>query len=452
MPQVKLLKIFLASPSDVAKERDYVVEVINEINSTIAPSKGVMLQVVRSEENVFPGYNPEGAQAELNAQIANMEEYALFVGIMWNRVGTPTPRAESGTIEEFERAVKAFNRKGQPQIWFYFRQAAAQLDTTEELEQKRKVLEFKERIKDCTLFREYKNPSNFRDQFRNHIVQWLNKPVTQTPKSHPDEKRNINESNLWDTVLRYATNSSEALQPHILRRIDRPRIESKCIDKIRSAIQGSKKNIIPILGSAGYGKTTILGKIFEERDQFEAGWVALARCDDILVNSQELSWETIDAELGETTCGEKSFIHVSSELTRQKETGVLLLDTLDLLLSHNFVKRFRQFLLRLEGSCVVVFTCRDQDYEDYLQPYSDKLPGLADKIAPEKVYGFNEDEIETAVLTFIKSNHIDVTGGNQQFIDNIKELSADNRSLREITSNPLLLALLCDLFASEGRV
>jgi hypothetical protein len=195
MPQVELLKIFLASPSDVAKERDYVVEVINEINRTIAPSKGVMLQVIRSEENVFPGYNPEGGQAVLNAQIANMEKYALFVGIMWNRVGTPTPRADSGTIEEFERAVEALESKGQPQIWFYFRLSSASLNTKGEWEQWGKVLDFKNRIQPRALIRDYKNSSNFRDHFRNHITLWLNE--RQPPSLTLDK--------LWQQLVNKAT-------------------------------------------------------------------------------------------------------------------------------------------------------------------------------------------------------------------------------------------------------
>jgi hypothetical protein len=42
--KVEVLKIFLASPSDVAKERDYVIEVIDEINRTIAPVKASSLR------------------------------------------------------------------------------------------------------------------------------------------------------------------------------------------------------------------------------------------------------------------------------------------------------------------------------------------------------------------------------------------------------------------------
>lgn len=203
MPQVELLKIFMASPSDVVKERRYVIEVIDEINRTIAPNKGVMLKVVRSEENVFPGYHPEGGQAVLNAQIANMEEYALFVGIMWNRVGTPTPRAESGTVEEFERAISAFERKGQPLIWFYFREAPTQLNTEGELEQRRKVLEFKKKVQRNALTHEYKNPSNFRDRFRNHITLWLNE--CQAP---------LTLEGLWQQLVDRATKTDQ-MKPEI---------------------------------------------------------------------------------------------------------------------------------------------------------------------------------------------------------------------------------------------
>lgn len=172
MPQVEKLKIFLASPSDVAKERRYVEEVIKDINDTVASSKDIVLELVHSGK-AYPGYGQDG-QAVLNAQIASMEEYALFVGIMWNRVGTLTPRAESGTIEECERAIAAFEHKGQSQIWFYFRQSAAQFNADGELEQRQKVLEFKKKVQRNALTCEYKNSSDFCKQFRNHITLWLN--------------------------------------------------------------------------------------------------------------------------------------------------------------------------------------------------------------------------------------------------------------------------------------
>jgi hypothetical protein len=192
MPKLEELKIFLASPSDVARERRYVVEVIEEINNTVAPSKGVRLRVV-SSEHTFPGYGQDG-QAVLNAQIGTMKEYELFIGIMWSRVGTLTPRADSGTIEEFNRATRAFKRHGKPEIWFYFRKLTAQLDTQEKLEQAQKVVTFKKKLQGNALFHDYSTPSNFRDRFRKDILLWLNARTSKVPKSRATTSSRSNKS------------------------------------------------------------------------------------------------------------------------------------------------------------------------------------------------------------------------------------------------------------------
>lgn len=180
MAQVERLLIFLASPGDVSTERRYVQQVVDELNRTVAPARGVVLQVVNWENDAYPGYGAD-AQALINSQIAEMGRYALFVGIMWNRLGTPTPRSASGTVEEFERAAAALQQHGQPEIWFYFRQSAAKLDTEEQLEQRRQVLEFKKRVQEKGLPWSYKRPAEFQDKFRTQVMLWLNKLNLQTP-------------------------------------------------------------------------------------------------------------------------------------------------------------------------------------------------------------------------------------------------------------------------------
>ncbi|MBE9092408.1 hypothetical protein [Tychonema sp. LEGE 07203] len=181
MSQVEKLKIFLASPSDVAKECDYVIEVIEEINRTIAPSKGVILEVV-SSKHTFPGYGQDG-QSVLNKQIGPMKQYEIFLGIMWSRVGTPTKRAPSGTIEEFRRAVRANKSHEKPEIWFYFRKLEAHLDTQEKLEQAQKVVTFKKEVQRKALTHDYNSPSNFRERFRRDISLWLNARPNKTSRS-----------------------------------------------------------------------------------------------------------------------------------------------------------------------------------------------------------------------------------------------------------------------------
>src|SRR5438093_1240130 len=65
MPTVEKVRIFLASPSDVAAERRYAAQIVEEINRTVAHSKGVILEVVRWEKNTYPGYGKD-AQAIVN--------------------------------------------------------------------------------------------------------------------------------------------------------------------------------------------------------------------------------------------------------------------------------------------------------------------------------------------------------------------------------------------------
>jgi hypothetical protein len=175
MAQVDSLLIFLASPGDVTNERRYVHEVVAELNRTVAPQKDIVLQVVSWENDTFSRYGMD-AQALVNAQIAEMSEYSLFVGIMRNHLGTPTPRAASGTVEEFERAEVALAQHGQPHIWFYFRQAPAKLDTDEQLEERKKVLEFRKLVQANGLPWPYKSPADFRSKFRNQMLLWLNTP------------------------------------------------------------------------------------------------------------------------------------------------------------------------------------------------------------------------------------------------------------------------------------
>lgn len=190
MPQVEKLLVFLASPGDVPTERRHVEEIVAELNRTVASDKGVILQVMSWEHDAFPGYGQD-AQALINPQIAEMSKYALFVGIMWNRLGTQTPRAGSGTVEEFQRAVEALKRKGQPDIWFYFRQSASKLDTEDQLEQRKKVLAFKKEVQANGMPWTYKNPADFRDKFRNQMNLWLNARLLKRGTISRDTLRDI---------------------------------------------------------------------------------------------------------------------------------------------------------------------------------------------------------------------------------------------------------------------
>jgi hypothetical protein len=256
-------------------------------------------------------------------------------------------------------------------------------------------------------------------------------------------------------VDRYAKLARSGLDPYILPRISRSVVQGKYIPAILRGIEDGRERVVPIIGPAGYGKSTILGDIYDQLSELQAGWIALVRCNDLVIDNANLSIEQFSTAIGEGACGvSRSFTQVAEDLTAQKGRGVLLLDTVDIILNAQLVPVLRGALIQLLNShTTVVFTCRDYEYAAFLEPTSDRLAGILESVDRYQVPAFAREEIINATLGFIQANpEINLRDQGQAFANSILDLSADNRSLREIVSNPLLLAMLCELFAAEGLV
>ena len=100
---VEIYKCFIASPSDTTEERELCDKVFEEINSTLGQQLNFRVESKKWENNARPSFGEDG-QAVITEQL--LENYQLFIGIMWNRFGAPTKRAQSGTEEEFYHAYK----------------------------------------------------------------------------------------------------------------------------------------------------------------------------------------------------------------------------------------------------------------------------------------------------------------------------------------------------------
>jgi NB-ARC domain len=256
MAKVDQLLIFLASPGDVPKERRYVSEVVDDLNRTIASQKGIVLQVVRWENDAFPGYGKD-AQALINEQIAAMAKYSLFVGIMWNRLGTPTPRAASGTVEEFERAVAALAQHGQPAIWFYFREPPPKLDTNEQLQQRNKVSEFTKQVQANGMPWSYMGPSDFRNKFHRQMILWANSLDRQAATTRSETVDDEGSESATAAQGVEPSNIPPQTYHHLIGRRDE-------IHNIMGALrEPESKRAIVVAGLGGIGKTALAREVAE---------------------------------------------------------------------------------------------------------------------------------------------------------------------------------------------
>ena len=140
MADVEEIRVFIASPSDVEAERDALEEVIKSVNLSVAELEPVRLRLIRWETAVQPATGG-GAQDIIDSQLAG--EYEVFIGILWMHFGTPTPRSDSGTLEEFEAALEKHKKDpSSVSVMFYFKDAPRtpmDIDT----EQLKKVQEFR---------------------------------------------------------------------------------------------------------------------------------------------------------------------------------------------------------------------------------------------------------------------------------------------------------------------
>ncbi len=131
-----VVNVLIASPSDVAEEREAVTAAIYVWNASHSESTQVLLNPIRWETHSYPesGDRPQGL---LNRQIVETGDF--LIGIFGNRLGSPTGIAESGTIEEIEQ----FRRAGK-YVALYFSEAdvprnadRAQLDAVENYRRER---------------------------------------------------------------------------------------------------------------------------------------------------------------------------------------------------------------------------------------------------------------------------------------------------------------------------
>ena len=186
MPQTKIgIRTFIASSSDVEKERGLVKNIAKKLDNRY-DRWGLDIQVDSWEDNVIPniGMDPQDV---INRQI-RFDFVDIFIGIVWRRVGTPTPRALSGTIEETNRAMAARDSTGRPWfIMFFLCDRPFEPTTQDEKYQYQEALKFRNWLEKRSLCKHYENDSDFCDKVENSFASAVdefirNQQYTQLPQ------------------------------------------------------------------------------------------------------------------------------------------------------------------------------------------------------------------------------------------------------------------------------
>ena len=173
MPQkITLYRVFLAAPSDVDTELQIVEELLREWNLHHGQARGVRVEFVNWRTHTRPatGRRP---QALVNKQA--FDACDLVVAIFWSQLGTPTGRAESGTVEEIRRGIKQGKR-----VLVYFSKIRAK--QRKPIEQSRIDL-FRRQFGQKAIYWVYSDLNSFEKSLRGHLADTMHELLNNRTSS-----------------------------------------------------------------------------------------------------------------------------------------------------------------------------------------------------------------------------------------------------------------------------
>src|SRR5271170_5238946 len=137
---VRILRVIVASPSDVHLERELVPDLLDQLNRSVCRDRGILLRAVCWETDTYPGFDHLGPQGLIDP-ILRIEDCDILIGIFWKRFGSPVSTGETGTQYELRRAYESWKSSGRPHIMVYFNEKNYKPKTKEDVDQLAQVFE-----------------------------------------------------------------------------------------------------------------------------------------------------------------------------------------------------------------------------------------------------------------------------------------------------------------------
>ena len=262
---MRFIRVFVSSPGDVAEERRAVKEAIDQVNRVVGEANRVHLDAFKWEDNTIPqiGNDP---QAVIDDQTP---PYDIYIGIMSRRFGTPTKDYGSGTEHEFRNALAEWAVHGSPWIMFYFDDHPPSFKNTKELDEYRKVMEFREKLEARGIVRRYVGVRGQKEAFYEMIFEHLCGLAHKLkPKQSSATLRSQDASGTRAGILDdgAAAAPSPAIDPMIVAQIikeihvDR----EKELSHFREILAGrTDERIMVIQAESGLGKTGLINQFWE---------------------------------------------------------------------------------------------------------------------------------------------------------------------------------------------
>lgn len=179
--KIKIVRVFIGSPSGLDNERQAAREVVHEVNLSNSEYWGCQFKLVGWEDTI-PGY--QRPQDKINE---DLDKCDYFLGVLWNWWGSKPSTDESdytsGFHEEFCRAKQHIDSGRMKDLAIYFKSVEVPKGM-EPGEHIKKVLDFRQNCIDEKLvfFKDFDSLESFRDHVRNKLVEigWRETEIRQS--------------------------------------------------------------------------------------------------------------------------------------------------------------------------------------------------------------------------------------------------------------------------------
>ena len=119
MDMLERIRVVLASPSDLAEEREMIRKLVEELN-TISTRYNVYIDL-RMWDKAVPALNESGPQGVVDLDL-EIPKADIFLCLYWKRVGTIIQQeGVAGTEHELNLALKSFHKNGHPDVKAFFK-------------------------------------------------------------------------------------------------------------------------------------------------------------------------------------------------------------------------------------------------------------------------------------------------------------------------------------------
>ncbi|SEA17122.1 hypothetical protein SAMN05444145_10244 [Alistipes timonensis JC136] len=197
MDAVTQYKVLFASPGDLKHERERFPQVIDEINRVWGIMLGFQIVPIMYEYSSGPGASVHSSQSLISKDFG--DDYDVFIGAYWQKYGTPTLDALSGTEEEFNNAYKRFcENPSSVQILFYFKETPPASLSEINVEELSKIRAFKTFLEQKNiLYWTFTDLPSFEQCIREHLPRrLLEDKVSQNILPQKDIQRQLPEKQI----------------------------------------------------------------------------------------------------------------------------------------------------------------------------------------------------------------------------------------------------------------